>query len=248
MIKNSMDIKKTIVMRLKFTKGNEVKYISHLDLMRAFQRAIRRSDIPVSYSAGFNPHQELSFGAPLSLGVTSDAEYVDIKLAQRIEPQTVVDKLNEKLPVGIKIHKGTVLSDKAKSAMAIVTHSIYTVRMTISGDMTKKPEESFAEFLAQNEIYAMKKQPKKDFELKEIDIKPMITGAELMKSDDDIYLMKCLLQSGSKANLKPELLIKAFSDFSGYDIKVIRINREELYVETNDQLLDLLQYAEKERQ
>lgn len=78
-----------IGIRLKFTKGSEVKYISHLDLMRVFQRALRRASIPISYSSGFNPHQEISFAAPLSLGVTSNAEYVDLKLTEPMDVREI---------------------------------------------------------------------------------------------------------------------------------------------------------------
>lgn len=228
--------------RLKFTKGNEVKYISHLDLMRVFQRAIRRTGIPIAYSSGFNPHQEISFGAPLSLGVTSEAEYVDLKLAEAIEPEDIKKRLNSSLPEGIRIINGIKLGESPKSAMSVVTHARYQIRMSIENVSPEALEESIEAFAAQEHIKVMKEQPKKGFELIEIDIKPMIVGMRLSKSNEDIHIIDCLLLSGSKANLKPELLMMAFKKFTGYNINGIRINRLEVYAEKNGKLLDLLEY------
>lgn len=229
--------------RLKFRKGWEVKYISHLDLMRTFQRAIRRAEVPISYSSGFNPHQELSFGAPLSLGITSDAEYVDIKLAERISVDELIDKLNSTLPEGIKVLKGMEIAENSKSAMSVVSHALYKITMTIDEIDGSVLGKSFEEFLKQDRILVMKEQPKKGFKLKEIDIRPMIVRMELTEAKENEYSIRCLLSSGSKANLKPELLMTAFREFTGYDLKRIRINREEIYAEKNGRLVDLLEYG-----
>lgn len=228
--------------RLKFTKENEVKYISHLDLMRVFQRAIRRAGIPVSYSAGFNPHQEISFGAPLSLGVTSNAEYVDIKLAGEMEPGEIKQRLNSSLPGGIQILDGIRLGENPKSAMSVVTHAKYMIKINLEEVEPEALEKSIEAFAAQDSIKVMKEQPKKGFELKEIDIKPMIVSMKLHESKDAAHIIECLLLSGSRGNLKPELLMSAFRAFTGYNIDGIRINREEVYAEKNGRLVDLLKY------
>lgn len=233
--------------RLKFKKGEEVKYISHLDLMRTFQRAIRRAGIPIAYSSGFNPHQEISFGAPLALGTSSSAEYVDIKLARDMDMAEIKEMLNKNLPQGIKVAGGIKLPENAKSAMAIVTHARYTVRMMISDTGEDRLQQDIERFLEQSEIKVMKKQPKKDFELKETDIRPMIIGMKLIPgmapAMNGEYFINCLLLSGSKSNLKPELLIAAFKEFTGYDIKGIRINREEVYADKNGKMVELLDYV-----
>lgn len=228
--------------RLKFAKGREVKYISHLDLMRVFQRALRRTGIPISYSSGFNPHQEISFGAPLSLGVTSSAEYVDLKLAEPMDVREIQRRLNDSLPDGIRILDGIEMRENHKSAMSIVSHSRYLIRIYIQNVSFNELNKKIKAFTALKNIKTMKKQPKKDFELKEIDIRPLIVYMKLAESEDDIYTIDCLLLSGSKGNLKPQLLIKALKEYSGYDIQNIRINREEVYGTKNGKLLDLLEY------
>jgi radical SAM-linked protein len=228
--------------RLKFTKGNEVKYISHLDLMRVFQRAIRRTGIPIAYSSGFNPHQEISFGAPLSLGVTSNAEYIDLKLAESMDVQEVKERLNSSMPDGIRILEGIKLKDSHKSAMSVVTHARYRISMNIEDVTFQKLRNSIEAFTIQEHIKVMKEQPKKNFALKEIDIKPMIVNMNLAEIEGNSIVIECLLLSGSRGNLKPELLIVAFEEYTGYKITGIRINREEVYAEKAGRLVDLLEY------
>ena len=83
-----------IIARIKFSKGEEVKYISHLDLQRAFQRALRRAEIDIAYSKGFNPHPKVSFATALSVGMTSDGEYVDVELNNWQNGKELTKKLN----------------------------------------------------------------------------------------------------------------------------------------------------------
>ncbi len=89
--------------RIKYTKGEEVKYISHRDLMRVFQRAIRRANLPILYSQGFNPHMKISWGQALKVGKSSEGEYAELQMEENVKPREVKDKLNQVLPKGIEI-------------------------------------------------------------------------------------------------------------------------------------------------
>ena len=89
--------------RVKYTKGKEVRFISHRDLMRVFQRAIRRADIPIAYSQGFNPHIKISWGQALKVGKASDGEYAELHLEKHINPNELRERLNQQLPKGIEI-------------------------------------------------------------------------------------------------------------------------------------------------
>lgn len=233
-----------INIRLKFAKGSEVKYISHLDLMRTFMRVVRRAEIPIAYSGGFNPHPEMSFGAPLSVGVASLAEYVDIQLAQELPLQDIVDRLNQYMPIGIKVLGAIRLPDKFKSAMALISHAKYTIALSIENADQEQLKAKLLSFSKQEQILAQKRQPKKNFQIKEIDIKPMIVEIDFEGCNEKGCIITCLLQSGSKANLKPELLIEAFGSYADIHITRTRITREEVYVEHEGKLIDLLQYRD----
>ena len=89
--------------KIRYTKGEAVKYISHRDLMRAFQRAARRAEIPVAYSQGFNPHMKISWGNALKVGATSEGEFAEIQLEKWIKPQELMERLNRQLPPGLEI-------------------------------------------------------------------------------------------------------------------------------------------------
>lgn len=88
---------------VKFSKGEGVKYISHLDVLRLFQRAALRAELPVSYSQGYNPHMLIGFACALPVGVISSAEYMELKLAQEIAEEKLSDRLNAVLPAGIAV-------------------------------------------------------------------------------------------------------------------------------------------------
>jgi len=90
-------------LRIKFSRGEELKYISHLDIMRLWQRALNRAGIALAYSEGFSPHPRMSLAAPLALGVTSGAELMDIVLAAFISPHVFTDTVGRQLPPGIAI-------------------------------------------------------------------------------------------------------------------------------------------------
>jgi radical SAM-linked protein len=118
--------------RLEFSRGEKMMYLSHLDLMRTFGRALRRAEIPVLYSEGFNPHAKMVFGLPLQVGVTGEAECLDIDVADGFEADRTPGILNARLPDGLKVSRAREVFTN-ENAMAIITHASYemTVAMEI---------------------------------------------------------------------------------------------------------------------
>ena len=90
-------------LRIRFSRGEEVKYISHLDLMRFWERALRRARVPLAYSEGFTPHPRISLAAPLALGVTSEAELMDITVTRWVTPHWFTSAISQQLPTGFKV-------------------------------------------------------------------------------------------------------------------------------------------------
>jgi radical SAM-linked protein len=207
-------------------------------------RVVRRAEVPIAYSGGFNPHPEMSFGAPLSLGVISMAEYVDINLAEELPLQELVDKLNQFMPVGIKVLGAIKLPEKFKSAMALITHAEYSIKAYIENADIEDIKEKLNSFINQEHILAQKKQPKKNFQIKEVDIRPMILEMNFDGCQEGVCIFSCLLHSGSKANLKPEMLMQAFSDYADINFYRTTITRKEVFVEQDGKLIDLLQYRD----
>jgi len=116
-------------LRIRFRRGKEVKYISHLDLMRLWQRAFNRAGISLAYSAGFHPHPRISLAVPLALGVTGDAELMDIVVDKWVSPHSLATALTEQLPPGIEIQQVFPLPLTMPSLQSQVRYAEYRVEL-----------------------------------------------------------------------------------------------------------------------
>ena len=111
--------------RIKFKKWGCMKFIGHLDMMRFFQKAIRRANIDIKYSEGYSAHQIMSFAAPLGVGITSDGEYFDIEVLSTESSKKSLDALNAQMVDGVEVTGYVELPEKAKTAMSIVAAADY---------------------------------------------------------------------------------------------------------------------------
>ncbi len=207
-----------------------MKFIGHLDVMRFFQKVMRRADVDICYTTGFSPHQVMSFSAPLGLGVTSEAEYVDIEVHSTDCSKEMVRRLNEAMVEGMQVLSYRLLPDNAKNAMSIVTASDYC--LTFREGYAPKEEAVFwlqvDAFLKQDSIIILKKTKKSE---KEVDIRPLIY--EYKTTDSSVFLKTA---TGSVQNLKPELVLEAFYQANGMEWNpfAIQVHRLETYTDGGD--------------
>lgn len=181
-----------MIVRVKFSKYGFTKFIGHLDVVRYFQKAIRRSGLIVAYSEGFNPHPLLYFAAPLGLGQTSDGEYMDAEFREEYPLEEIRTRLNAALTEGFYVQSVTRLSDwkpgqKKESIMALTACADYMVSvkdMEVDGkeyrEYFQQFREKFTEFLQQPEIMAEKESKKST---QTVDIRPMIFTWGFEKED-----------------------------------------------------------------
>ena len=120
--------------RVKFEKNGIMRYVGHLDLMRFFQKAVKRSELPIKYSEGFNPLQIMSFASPLGVGLTSAGEYMDIDLKEQVACDKALLTLNENMVEGLIITGFKYLPDDAEKCMSAVTAASYIVTYKDSKD------------------------------------------------------------------------------------------------------------------
>lgn len=214
--------------RMKFKKSGCMKFVGHLDIMRYFQKAIRRAEIDIAYSEGFSPHMIMSFAAPLGVGLTSQGEYVDLQVNSCSSSKAAVAALNSVMVEGMEVVSFLKLPDHAKNAMASVAAADYLVKFR-DGYEPEGWKEKFQEFLQQEEIVILKKTKKSEAE---VDLKPMIYESCLR--EDGIFLQ---VACGSANNLKPELVMEAFADFAGYEIDkfALEIARLEVYTDLGEE-------------
>ena len=211
--------------RIKFRKYGCMKFIGHLDIMRYFQKAIRRADIDISYSGGFSPHMIMSFANPLGVGVTSDGEYFDIELTEDIDMKLAVERMNQVVVEGIEIVNMVPISDdKKQTGMSIVAAADYLSSLK-SGIFPEDWKEKAGQFMNQPTISILKKTKKSE---KEVDIKPMIYKFEVR--GESVYTQ---VATGSLENLKPELVMQALSSFLGVDLETVSFAHHRLDVYAN---------------
>ena len=220
--------------RIKFRKYGVLKFLGHLDVMRFFQKAMRRADIPIAFTSGFSPHMIMSFAQPLGLGITSEGEYLDIELAEPVSSVDAIYRLNQTVTEGIDVVSfRQIHEDKKSSGMTLVAAAEYLVVPKEAEETSLREYNSrepvfpsfFADkiqaFLAQPSIVVLKKTKRSE---KEVDIKPMIYDFHLETAGI------CLkLAAGSEANLKPDLVMETFLTFIKEEGRKLHYHRRELY-------------------
>ena len=211
--------------RIKFRKFGAMKFIGHLDILRFFQRVMRRADIVIAFTGGFSPHMIMSFANPLGVGVTSDGEYFDIELTEEIDMDEAVKRMNSTMVEGIEVVNMVPISDdKKRTGMSIVAAADYISNVK-NNAFPENWKEKAAGFMEQEEILIVKKTKKSE---KEVNIKPMIYQFEIR--NEGVYMQ---VATGSVENLKPEVVMQALSNYLGINTEEATFthHRLEVYAE-----------------
>ena len=209
-----------MIVRAKYSKGEEVKYVGHLDSMRTFIRCIKRTCLPIKYSAGFNPRVQISFALPLGVGVTSESEYFDLELESKMNETLLMGELNSVLPLGFKIREVKFIEDK-KSLMSLVKEAIYEI--TVEGEFEFS---KIVELFEQNEIM-LEKESKNKKEMKGFNLKDFILDLKFDETKNQVIVHST---AGSVNNMNPQFIIKAIEKYIG-KVEDYEIHRKELILE-----------------
>lgn len=211
--------------RIKFTKHGALKFIGHLDVMRYFQKAIRRAGIDVAYSSGFSPHQIMSFAAPLGVGLTSDGEYFDIEVNSVTTSEDMKKRLNDTMAEGIEVLEVLALPEHCKNAMASVAAAGYEITFREGCQPDFSLSDAICLFQKQEHVPYLKKTQKSEIEL---DLKASVYDIHLI-SENTIYL---LADASSAGNIKPIMVMEAL--YREYDLQPgefdLCIHRTETYL------------------
>lgn len=234
--------------RVKFRKEGSLRFVGHLDTMRFFQKMIRRAEIPIAYSKGFNPHMIMSFANPLGIGVTSQGEYFDIELKEAIPSEEAMRRLNATSVYGIEVLSfKEIASEKKMNGMTILAAAGYLVEIKSMGEFQVKEinesrlneKDSLAAytdltemiklFMSQSEINILKKTKRSE---EVVNIKPLIYHIEAKES----HSIEMILAAGSKENLKPGLVMEALCSYLGieYDVLSFGVHRLEMYADVGN--------------
>ncbi len=194
--------------RVFFQKTGRAKYISHLDLNRCMQRALKRAEIPVWYTEGFHPHMYLTFALPLALGYESLCETMDLRLDEETALGEVVSRLNQALPEGLTAVRAELQQHKPDK----IAWADYQVEIVLPGVEGGQAVEALEKFSQKEQVLVEKKSKKG---LKQVDLKPYVTLSEIRWADGALRLA-VRSAAGTTLNLNPTLYTDAFLQEQGW--------------------------------
>lgn len=224
-----------MIVRLKYSKTSEGRFMSHLDLLRTMERVFRRAKLPLAFSQGFNPHPKISFGSALAVGVTSEGEYMDVELSKELSLDFIKESLDAVMPSALKVLEIKNIESRKQCLMAAINAARYRVEIPLLQLITQGEIDKALTEARDVPTYHVERRGKKG--LRKIDIKEGITSLTGEVVDNKLVLMM-ELHTGSKGNVKPEEVVQMIKELCNFLLDDnIRIHRKGLYIEKDGQLI-----------
>ena len=189
---------------LKLRKGDRVKYLSHLDLIRAFELALRRARIPVAYSLGFNPRPRMSFGPAVGVGVTSDDERIALELASAEEPSEIRERLNSQLPDGIEVLSAEAVGE---SPLPGPNASQFRIAVLCGGECSPADVARAVEQLMKSAEVRVARV--REGKTKEVDIRPFLLQADVTECEGRSVVLNVSVRLGDSGGARPQDFVQA---------------------------------------
>jgi radical SAM-linked protein len=202
-------------LRITFAKGEPIKYISHLDLMRTWERALRRAQVPLAYSKGFNPRPKISIASALPVGFTGCSEVMDIVLSRHISPYNLIKRLKPHLPPGLEVLSVEEVYLRLPSLQSQMRYAEYRV-VVESEETLAEMEKRVEEVLS---AQSLPRQRERKGRVTKYDLRPLIDdlwieGLASVRSPDrhregTACVLRMRLQSDSQATGRPDEVLEA---------------------------------------
>ncbi|MCH5211975.1 MAG: DUF2344 domain-containing protein [Oscillospiraceae bacterium] len=207
---------------LKYGRDDRVKFISHLDFVRCFHRAVRRSKLNFEFSQGFNPHPVMTIAQPLPVAVTSECEYMKVGLITGLNNEQVTAELNRAMPPGFTFYKSQRLKAKEIDLTQInMAEYIVEIECNIPGDVDY--------IMSQTELIVPKKTKKG---ISDSDIRPHIFELENIGFENGIQTVRMLVSCGSQYNLRPETVVSAMEKYcEGFGSTFVAVHRKRMLID-----------------
>jgi len=192
-------------LRIRFCRGEEVKFISHLDIIRLWQRALRRAGVPLAYSEGFNPHPRISLAVPLAIGVTSEGELMDIVCSKWVSPHWFTSAVSQQLPAGIKILQVYAITPTQPSLQSQVSYAEYRVEV----ETEKGQEEIEAGLRSLLSAERLPWQHRRDTGIRSYDLRALIDNLWLIDYHAPCCTLGMKLRCDTSGSGRPEQVTAA---------------------------------------
>jgi radical SAM-linked protein len=209
-------------LRIKFNRGPEIKFISHLDIVRLWQRAFNRAGIEIAYSAGFSPHPRISLAAPLALGVTSEAELMDIVCIKGVAPHFFVSAVNQQLPAGLAVDKVSPIAIDLPSLQSQISRAEYKVEVAAESeppDVCKAIDDLL-------KLEHLPWQHQRDTGMRQYDLRALIESISIIEWKPPVGILGMKLRCDSNGSGRPEQVTTAL----GFRERPLSIHRTQLFL------------------
>jgi len=224
--------------RLHFIKENRLRFLSHLELARTMERAIRRAKLPLAYSEGFHPHPKIDFGPALAVGISSEAEYFDLHLTKASDLEKLKHDLNHTLPAGLHIiHLKEIKRQHVKSLNAVLNRAAYRVSLKVEAELVGEIKEFFENLLAQTEIVVTRKVKEQQ---KVVNIRPWLHNVTIEMSSATTMQIELVGEIGSGGNLRAEEIVKLIP----FTVEILHVVRTGLWHEEDGLVIKPLDFCE----
>jgi len=229
--------------RFSFGRKTQLKHISHLDMVRLFHRALRRSGLPLAYSKGYNPHPRFNLAAPLPLAATAEEEYGEVFFEEEVSPERFLKVLDPQLPAGLELTGASRVDLKDPALPALVKAALYRAQPVTGTQAEVEPEairEALGKIISQTEIIATRSGKKKKKTC--INVRPFIINLALDIAAGRAPAVKMLLQVGSAGGVSPGFVINRLEDEMENSLPEVAywcLHRERLYLEEQEVLQSL---------
>ena len=222
-----------VKIQYQFKRSTPLRFLSHLDQQRLFQRAFRRAEIPVEYSQGFNPHPRMSFALAMSVGLTSDGEYGEVIVSEDIDVDTFISRMNQVLPNGLEVIAAKICGAGVGSLSAALSKSVYQIRIkVVPGTDLAALAAAIESYLALPQILIQKRNKKGKYVEK--DIRPFIESIAVMADPEtDKVNIKMTLIYIEQQCVKPEQILESINNQNSAVFLIdptIEIHREKLLI------------------
>jgi radical SAM-linked protein len=222
-----------VKIQYQFKRSTPLRFLSHLDQQRLFQRAFRRANMPVEYSQGFNPHPRMSFALAMSVGLTSDGEYGEVIVSEDIDVDTFISRMNQVLPNGLEIVTARICGEGVGSLSAALSKSVYQIRINVVPETDLAAlAETIESYLALPQILIQKRNKKGKYVEK--DIRPFIESiAVFADPETDKVNIKMTLIYIEQQCVKPEQILESINNQNSVVFLIdptIEIHREKLLI------------------
>ena len=212
-------------LRIRFCRGEEIKFISHLDIIRLWQRVLHRAEIPLAYSEGFNPHPRISLAVPLAIGVTSEAELMDIFCTKWVSPHWFTAAISQQLTPGIKLLQTYLIEQNQPSLQSQIRYTEYKVKV----ETKKEPGEIESGISSLLSTEHLPWQHQRDTGMRTYDLRALIDNLWLIEHYRSYCTIGMRVRCDNSGSGRPEQVAAAL----GFTHHPRSIHRTKLILKTN---------------